>query len=228
MDFPKRLQGSEQVTRTPIVAAVSLCFAVVLAGGCVPLQFDDHQRAYRHYDEIGKHAYERGDRVAAEQAFQQAVVNAQLGRQLHEELSVALLNLTVVKRRLCKHNEAEQLLQQSLETGEKVWGPEHPNIGRRLFELGGFYYLQDRFAETASVMQRGVTIYEKRGLGGLDQAKVAYTLAQYIDALRKIKREAEAQAVDAKLNAVRSHRDYNRFREKAWESQDEECKAREK
>lgn len=203
------------MTHVRFVAWASLCLTLP-AVGCVTLEGNP-------YLSLGLYEYRQGNLFAAEQAFQQALRSAQGGCDSDYCLSEASSNLAEVKRKLCKYKEMEQLLNQSLETGERVFEPEDPNIGQLLFMLGNLYYLQDRFAETTVVMKRGVPIYEKNGLKQFDQALIAHTLVQYADALRKTNREAEALVIDVKVNAARSHADYSKNREKVWEYNEKEC-----
>lgn len=209
------------MTRVRFVAWGSLCLALQV-GGCATL--GDYE-PLNSYILLGLHEYRQGNIFAAEQAFEQALRSSGGGCDSDYCLSRASVNLAKVKQDLCKYKEAEQLLNQSLETGERVFEPEDTHIGQRLFMLGNLYYLQDRFAETTVVMKMGVQIYEKNGLEQFDVAFIAHTLAQYADALRKTNREAEAVAIDVKVNAARSHADYSKNYEKAWESIEKDCSA---
>lgn len=222
MAISKRVQGSEKVTRAFPIPSVALCLILMLAGGCL----NPPQYTYQRYDEQGTAAFQRGDLAASEQAFDQALVNAQRGPFLDKEVSTALFNLGRVKRLLCKDAEAEQLLRQSKDVGEKAWGPESPLVSRRLLELAKLYYNQDRFNEAVTLMQRGVPIAEKQDVAHLTPAGLAYTLDIYADALRKTNRESEAQVVEDRAKALRTRPDYSALREKAWRAQEGECKGR--
>ncbi|MGZ8225216.1 MAG: tetratricopeptide repeat protein [Methylococcaceae bacterium] len=214
------MQDPEKMTRAFLIRLVGLSLLLVLASGCMSPYY-----LYQGFNEAGTAAFQRGDLAATEQAFHQALASAEsISFSREEPVATALLNLGRVKRVLCKDAEAEQLLRRSLQVGEKVWRPESPVNGRRFFELAKLYYNQDRFTEAVPLMERGAANLNEREITHLTPAGLAYDLAVYADALRKINRESDAQGVEARLKVVRARADYSALREKAWWAEEATCK----
>ncbi|MGZ8946146.1 MAG: hypothetical protein ACXW1W_12050 [Methylococcaceae bacterium] len=214
----------------PSLFLLGIAVSLLLVGGCAnPVV----SQTYSIYLGQGHRALDRGDLAGAEQAYYRALVNTRIGRLSDESVAVALYNLGRVKRFLCKDDEAEQLLRDSIEVGEKSASPDFGSPGFSMsqpyFELARLYYDQQRYKETVERMERAWPIVEKLGVEKTFPAVYAYTLEQYADALRKIDREHEAELVDAKVKSLRaSHPDLSR----EWEVQQweyiRECKTQKK
>ncbi|MDA2935138.1 tetratricopeptide repeat protein, partial [Acidobacteria bacterium AH-259-D05] len=60
-----------------------------------------------------------------------------------------------------KYAETEPLFRRSLAIGEKVLGPEHPNVATSLNNLAELYRAQGKYAEAEPLYQRALAIREK-------------------------------------------------------------------
>lgn len=202
-----------------------LCLSLLAFSACAnPI----NQRTYMNYLDRGNGAFNKGDLANAEEAYRRALINAQVGHLSDEELAIALYRLGRVKRFLCKDEEAENALRDSIEAGRKTAVPDNPYMGQRYLELARLYYDQERYKEVVPPMEKGLSILEKLNVEKTDPAAYAYTLDQYADALRKTNRESEAQAIEARVKALRTRGDLSQMWEKQrWQFQ-RECKGQKK
>jgi tetratricopeptide (TPR) repeat protein len=60
-----------------------------------------------------------------------------------------------------RYAEAEPLYRHGLAIREKAPGPEHPDVGNSLTNLGLLYLAQNRYAEAEPLYKRGLAIREK-------------------------------------------------------------------
>lgn len=196
----------------PSLFLLGIAVSLLLVGGCAnPVV----SQTYSIYTVQGHGAFDRGDLAGAEQAYDRALVNTRIGRLSDEDVATALYNLGRVKRFLCKDDEAEQLLRDSIEVGGKAAGLDNPRMSQRYLELARLYYDQERYKESVPLMERGLRIAEKLDVEKTHPAAYAHTLDQYADALRKINRESDAQVIESKVKALRARADLSR----EWESQ---------
>jgi CHAT domain-containing protein/tetratricopeptide (TPR) repeat protein len=73
-----------------------------------------------------------------------------------------------------KYADATPLAQEAVRTAESSFGPEHPNVGLSLIELGRLLADQGKFADAEAAYRRALGIFEKAY--GENNDKVALTL----------------------------------------------------
>src|SRR4051794_8137580 len=95
----------------------------------------DEKRIYAEQMDAARAALSRGDHAAAGVAFRWAIEVAQRDSSLAPELVPALVHLAKLEQELGRALEAERLLDEALETGERCFGAEHPSLGAVLNEL---------------------------------------------------------------------------------------------
>jgi tetratricopeptide (TPR) repeat protein len=115
---------------------------------------------------------------------------------------MAFHNLAMVKRDLCKLDEAEQFFRRALELREKNPDTLPTNLSGTLFEFAQLQYEQGHYADAASLIERGLPIVEKADVERRAPAAFARLLAEYADALRRVDRTADAEAIDARVKTL--------------------------
>ncbi len=92
---------------------------------------------------------------------------------------------------------------------EKALGPESPELGTDLNNLGLLYVLSKRYEEAQKVYQRSLAIRIK-AFGETDPA-VAETMGGYASALRGLHHDAEAKAkqMEDRLQAIITNQTVN-------------------
>jgi len=151
----------------------------------------------------GGHAqYARGNLTAAEEAYRRAVINAQVGRLGAEKEAYAVHNLALVKRDLCKLDEADDLFQRALELRSNNRDTSPNNLSGTMFELAQLRYERGQYEASASLMERGFPIAE--GLGVEQKSPVLYgrVLEEYADSLRRTGRKDDADAAQARARPL--------------------------
>src|SRR4030095_14971948 len=114
------------------------CFAMLfaatalLAAACAnPI----NEATWHRYTAAGNAAKARGDLGTAEEAHRRALVNARIGNLGAEREALALHNLALVKRDLCKLDEAEESLRRAYELRDKNRDTPPGNLTGTIFEL---------------------------------------------------------------------------------------------
>jgi len=90
---------------------------------------------------------------------------------------------------------------------EKALGPESPELGTDLNNLGLLYVLSKRYEEAQKVYQRSLAIRIK-AFGETDPA-VAETMGGYASALRGLHHDAEAKQMEDRLQAIITNQTVN-------------------
>ena len=174
-------------------------FALLLLVSCAnPI----NDATWYRYTNTGNAEQARGNLVGAEEAHRRAVINAQAGHLGPEKEAISLHNLALVERDLCKLSEAEQSFRRALELRDK--NPDTPprNLSGTMFELAQLQYEQGRYADAASLIERGLPLAEKMNVEHVAPAAYAQILTEYADALRKVNRTADAEVIDARTKAL--------------------------
>ncbi len=76
-------------------------------------------------------------------------------------MSRSQTNLAGVYYSQGKYVEAESLLNQSLILVERTLGPDHPDVGTALDDLGEIYRIQGQYAKAEPIQKRAMAIIEK-------------------------------------------------------------------
>ena len=180
-----------------IVAVLPLA---VLVGCANPI----NQKTASIYYDSAVEAEIRGDFVFAERQYGRALINARVGHSPDAGVSAAMYGLGRIKGYLCKFDEAEALLLESLVLEERVTGPESGITTKRLFELARFYYDRGQFEKSVPYFARGIPAVQKLGVETSDPIALADALDEYATALGKVGRtldSAEAKKWSADLRA---------------------------
>jgi len=183
-------------------ACAVACLALLLAACANPI----NDASWSRYTREGNAAHAQGNLTIAEESYGRAVSDARIGHLGPEREAVALHNLGLVKRDLCKLDEAREALSNAYELRDK--NPDTPPLllSGTAFELAQLYYEQRRYAEAVALMERGLPIVEKAGVEQGAEAIYAQVLVQYADALRHVNRSADAQAVQKRVTSLASAR----------------------
>lgn len=177
-------------------------FAVLLAACANPI----NDATWSRYTREGNAAYAQGDLAVAEEAHRRALINARIGHLGPEREAMALHNLGLVKRDLCKLDEALEALSKAYELRDKNAGTPPQLLTGTVFELAQLHYEQRRFADAVTLMERGLPLVEKANVERSDPAAFAQVLLQYAEALRNVNRSADAQATQTRLDSLVSLR----------------------
>jgi TonB family protein len=144
---------------------------------------ENHLTAWRMVDVRGLYAQQidvarmtliRGDRPAAAESFRSAIDVARREPGLQRELAPALVDLGKLEQELGRPAEAERLLNEALEIGEREFGAEHPSLGVALNELSRLHIRQSNHARAKTVLERLLRITRTKGA---DHPDVATALA---------------------------------------------------
>jgi TonB family protein len=158
---------------------------------------------YAEQTDAARVAMIRGDRVAAAAAFRAAVDLARGEPSLEPQVVSALVHLGKLEQELGQPVEAERLLTEALDTGERCFGAEHPSLAAVLNELSRLHIRQSQHARAEVVLERLLRITRAKGEQHPD---VATALA----GLALVKR-----ALGDNAGAERRFRDALRIRERA-------------
>ena len=97
--------------------------------------------------------------------------------------SQRLYNLALVKRKLAKFQEAEDLLNQSLAIEEKLSPPSSERIGRRQMHLSVNLAAQGKWANAVQLIERLLPMADQ--FKGKDRTMMSEILTHYAEQLRK-------------------------------------------
>jgi tetratricopeptide (TPR) repeat protein len=111
-----------------------------------------------------------------------------------------LNSLALVYRAQGLYAAAEPLCQRALALAEGSHGPEHPATAGVVGNLLTVYLAQGRYGEAAPLFQRSVTLKER--LLGPRHPDLVSSLNNYAALLRKLEKEPEAAAWEARARAI--------------------------
>jgi tetratricopeptide (TPR) repeat protein len=95
---------------------------------------------------------------------------------------------------------AEQLMRRALEIDEASHAPSHPDLALRLYNLAGFLYRRNRFAEAEPLYRRALAIDEASC--GPDHPNVANDLWNLAELLLATNRLVEAEPLYRRALAI--------------------------
>src|SRR3954469_15795649 len=113
----------------------------------------DVRAMYAEQFDAARMALIRGDRPAAAGFFRAAT---ELGRGeagLQREMASALVQLGKLEQELGRPADAERVLPEALDIGERLAGPEHPSLAVVLNELSRLYIRQSNHASARTVLE---------------------------------------------------------------------------
>jgi Tetratricopeptide repeat len=74
-----------------------------------------------------------------------------MARSARPKVAICLNDLAGLLSDTNRLAEAEQLMRRALEIDEASYAPSHPDLALRLYNLAGFLYRRNRFAEELSL-----------------------------------------------------------------------------
>jgi tetratricopeptide (TPR) repeat protein len=101
----------------------------------------------------------------------------------------------------CVH-EGRRAHRQALAVDEKLLGADHPKVAADLNDLALLYDAQGNFAQAEALLSRALRICEKAY--GEEHPGVIPSLEYLATFLRRTRRPAEAQKVEARAKAIRA------------------------
>lgn len=147
---------------------------------------------------------------ALETAYENAKDNAQAktNTQQKAELSMCAYNLSLVKRDLCKLDEADRLFQESLAIEQEISSErvgKHNNfISSRVCELAHLNYERGKQTEAVSYFATCVEMVDKDNLERVSPGQYLYVLDEYAQALKATNRLSEAKPVADKVETLKA------------------------
>src|SRR5258705_1365961 len=123
----------------------------------------DSRRLYTEKLDAARLALSRNDRAEAAVAFHAAIDVARSERGLDPEVVSALVHLGKLEQELGRPAEAERVLSEALETGERCFGAEHPSLGAVLNELSRLHIRQSHHARAEAMLERLLRITRAKG-----------------------------------------------------------------
>ncbi len=144
----------------------------------------------------------QGDYDAAERVATRALTIGKWAAGTNDpDVALIRLNLAGLYRYQGRHEEAQVLMERSLEATEQAAGREHL-VALFLDHLGDLHRDQGRYAEAEPLYQRSLAIWEKAL--GPEHPDVARTLENYAALLRLTARADEAERMEARAKAIRA------------------------
>jgi tetratricopeptide (TPR) repeat protein len=181
----------------------TLAAAAVLVAGLSGCANPINQRTATNYYQAAVDAEVAGDYRLAERNYERALVNAKLGHSPDAGTSAAMYGLGRMKGLLCKYDEAEKLLLESLRLEETVTGPESAITTMRLFEIARLDFDQGKYAASLPYFSRGIAAVQKLGVQRSDPIALADALDDYATALAKAQQPSDADAVRREASDLR-------------------------
>jgi hypothetical protein len=181
-------------------AATTLLAAILFAACGNPINL---KTASNYYD-AAVQAELAGNFSLAEQDYGRALLNAKLGHAADAGISASMYGLGRMKGYLCKFNEAEPLLLESLKLEEGVTGPDSGITTKRLFELARFYFDRGMNAQSLPYFARGIPAVPRLGVESSDPIALADALDEYSVALSKTGNKTEAERMKAQADQIRA------------------------
>lgn len=117
-----------------------------------------------------------------------------------ELVPIALNDYAQILQPANRMADAELLMRRSLELGEKLYGPEHPNVGILLNNLATLLQETNRMEEAEPLMQRALESDEKNL--GANHPNVAIRLNNLAQLLQSTNRLVEAESLMRRALAI--------------------------
>jgi tetratricopeptide (TPR) repeat protein len=120
----------------------------------------------------------------------------------HLGVASILRNLGELYSNQGSYSEAEQLYRRALAIDEKVLGADHPDVAADMSDLALLYDAQGNYTQAEALFNHALGICEKAF--GLEHPGIVPNLEFLATFLRRAKRPAEAQKVEARARAIRA------------------------
>jgi tetratricopeptide (TPR) repeat protein len=174
---------------------------VCLLEGCaMPIE---QKNAASYYDR-GLESELAGNYPLAESNYEKALISARVGHSPDAGISAAAYSLGRMKGYLCKYDEAEKLLTESLTLEKQVTGLVSRNTAKRLFELARFYSDRGYFASSVPYFESGIPAAEKQGVQTSDPIAFAEVLEEFAIALDNTGKASQAKSAKNQANSLRA------------------------
>ena len=175
---------------------------VSLFAGCAnPI----NQKTASNYFEWGTQAELSGNYALAERNYERALINARLGHSPDAGISAAMYNLGRMKGYLCKYDDAEKLLTESLSLEETVTGPDSGITTMRLFELARLNFDRSLYRQSLPYFDRGIVAVKKLDVEKSDPIGLANVLDDYAIALDKIDQKQQSENIKKQASLLRQN-----------------------
>jgi tetratricopeptide (TPR) repeat protein len=186
---------------TPVLRLPLVLVAIVSITSCAaPI---NQYNADRYY-ELGLENEFSGNYAAAREAFNRALINAELAGATPNYISAVLYNLGRMHGYTCDFESAVQLLTDALKAERSLDMPDSVNIAKRLSELARLSYDLGNFEQSARFYSEVIPLLEQLGIQEDDPIGYAYFLEGYSKTLAQSGRpEVAANEVD-RANLLRS------------------------
>ncbi len=185
-----------------IKIGIALITVSILLVGCGnPI----NRKTAENYHQWGLEAEWGGNYELAERNYSRALINAQLGHSPDAGIAMASYNLGRVKGYLCKDQEAEKLLLDSLALEEKVTGPKSPIITKRLFELARFYYDHAQYKKSKPYYARAIPMVKEYGIEQSDPIALANAIEEYAITLKKLGENSAASSANKEAETLKNN-----------------------
>jgi tetratricopeptide (TPR) repeat protein len=149
----------------------------------------------------GDTAYQRGQTAEAETLYLAALESLKEAGPEDPRLAATLNTLALFYHGQQQHAAAASLYEQVLRLLEPVLPPEHPSLVTTLNNLAVLCEAQGDYARAELLYQRALGSLET-AQGPEYTANMAATLGNYADLLRKLQRQAEAERLAARAEAL--------------------------
>lgn len=115
-------------------------------------------------------------------------------------LAHTLSTLSSISLRKQDYSAAESLARESIALLTERYGPAHPDLARDLTQLANVYLRTARPEEAVALLVRALPLAE--AAFGPDDALVRNVLVAYAEALRRLKRNAEARPLERRAREI--------------------------
>lgn len=182
--------------------AIALFVAVVGSLLYLKTEYFPPAKGWEYFNKTGLSAYGKKDYAEAEKQLVAALGEAEKFALDDPRFALSLNNLAEIYRVQARYAEAELYLKRSLENAEKIYGPEHTSVAANLNNLAANYRVRGMYAEAEPFAKRALDIWRKTL--GTENPLVQFALEGYVDLLRKLGRDTEAESYEAQMKIGRA------------------------
>jgi tetratricopeptide (TPR) repeat protein len=188
-NFRAAVYISLEITMNLLRSIGLVLLACVSAGCATDLNMNNAQRYY----EASLQAEAQRNWVGAYEGYRRALINFRSAGAPVKLISAATYNLGRMAGYICKYDEAEKLLLESVSLEEKTGAPDPVNLTKRWSELARLYDDRGQPNRAAAYYARSIPELERLGVASSDPIGFANYLEAYGSALQ-LSGENEASA----------------------------------